>query len=121
MPYKTPPPPLPLREREFVHVTDLGRLLGLSRSAVHEMRRDGLLPAPVEIGTCAVWRVREVLDWVAAGAPPLNRWQWRPCVAVRLAEYVAMLAREGEALKEEIRRVRAAIDAGETAALVAKE
>lgn len=45
---------------------DVERLIGLKRSKLYAMVREGTFPAPVRLSPRAVaWREREVLDWIA--------------------------------------------------------
>lgn len=63
------------------------RLCGVSRSAWHDLVRRGLTPAPVEIGTGTIRKFlrRELIAWLAAGAPARSRWQSMRASAMRSA------------------------------------
>ena len=41
----------------------------------------GKLPAPIHIGGKVVWRLDEIRDWLAAGAPRRAEWQARRAAA----------------------------------------
>ena len=41
----------------------------------------GKLPAPIHIGGKVVWRLDEIRDWLAAGAPRRDEWQARRAAA----------------------------------------
>lgn len=46
---------------------EVERMLGISRSGLDDMVRDGHLPAPVKIGARAVrWRLSDLSAWIAA-------------------------------------------------------
>ncbi|TKF31282.1 helix-turn-helix transcriptional regulator [Enterovibrio norvegicus] len=49
----------------ILRVKEISELLGLSKSTIWRMRRDGLFPAPLKIGPRAVgWRESDVTDWI---------------------------------------------------------
>lgn len=82
----------------------VGTLLNISRSAVFELRRDEVIPAPVRFGGVVRWRAAELRDWVASGCPSMSSWQWQPARMVKLDDYIALrcklLARVEEELKD---------------------
>jgi len=54
-------------------VVDIKSLSKLLQRSVASLRRDeaqGRLPAGIRIGRSKRWRVDEIRDWVASGAPP---------------------------------------------------
>ena len=58
-------------------VVDARRLAKLLCAGIRTVRTwdaAGKLPAPIRIGGRVVWRVDEIRDWLAAGAP--NRAEW---------------------------------------------
>ena len=61
--------PLMLSDRQAA------RLCGISRSQLHNLRASGKFPQPVKLGRCTRWNRRELEAWLAAGAPPLARWE----------------------------------------------
>lgn len=96
-------------------------LLGLSKSLLYQLLRDGEFPEPITIGGSTYWRTAELFDWINAGAPPLNRWDWKPSTPVKLARLVDMLTAEAVELQRMISDARAAMAAGETHGLVRRE
>jgi predicted DNA-binding transcriptional regulator AlpA len=50
-------------------------MLGISRAGFLRLRASGRTPQPLKLGTRALWRVDEIREWVAAGCPPLHRWE----------------------------------------------
>ncbi len=50
--------------------------LDVSRRTIYRMRQTGKLPKPVKMGKSLKWRREELEAWVAAGCPPLSRWEW---------------------------------------------
>src|SRR5258708_6191861 len=61
---------------EAILLSDLeaAALLNVSRATLHRLRASGRLPAPVRLGRCVRYNRRELEEWAAAGAPPLNVW-----------------------------------------------
>ena len=58
-----------------VSVLRLARLLGISVRHVRRMEAESLLgPRPIRLGRCVRYRVSEIEEWVAAGAPNRARW-----------------------------------------------
>src|SRR4051794_7755278 len=58
-------------------VVDAKRLAKLLCAGVRTVRTwdaAGKLPAPIRLGGRVVWRVHEVRDWLAAGAPSRAEW-----------------------------------------------
>ncbi len=66
-----PPPPAPLA----VGAADAARMLGLSRSSWLAMVSSGRAPGGIRLGRRVVWRVSELSDWLAAGAPQRDQWE----------------------------------------------
>ncbi|MGF1768624.1 AlpA family phage regulatory protein [Enterovibrio makurazakiensis] len=49
----------------ILRVKEISELLGLSKSTIWRMRREGLFPAPLRLGPRAVgWRESDVTDWI---------------------------------------------------------
>jgi prophage regulatory protein len=73
------------RRRKFspfvVDARRLARLLCAGLRTVRCWDTAGKLPAPLRIGGRVVWRVDEIRDWLAAGAPNRDEWEVR-CHAV---------------------------------------
>ncbi len=62
-------PPLLVRRREAA------RLCGVSPASWDRLRSAGRTPAPIRLGSAAVWRVEELRAWVAAGCPDRQTWK----------------------------------------------
>jgi len=60
---------------------EVALLLGISRAHVWRLASSGRLPRPVRFGRAVRWDRRNIQDWLAAGAPPRDRWE-----AMRRAE-----------------------------------
>ena len=61
-------------------VVDARRLAVMLCAGVRTVRTwdaAGKLPAPLRIGGRVVWRVDEIRDWIAAGAPDRETWEAR--------------------------------------------
>ena len=59
----------------------LAKLLGAGLRSVRSWDAAGKLPAPIHIGGKVVWRLDEIRDWLAAGAPRRDEWQARRAAA----------------------------------------
>lgn len=55
----------------------LARELRISVRLVDKLRARGALPAPLRLGQSVRWRRSEIEGWLAAGAPPQERWEAR--------------------------------------------
>lgn len=56
---------------------EVAKLLGISERHLWACHASGQLgPGPISIGRSKRWLVDELRDWLAAGAPPRNRWVW---------------------------------------------
>jgi predicted DNA-binding transcriptional regulator AlpA len=51
------------------------RLLGISTRHLWSLNSSGRLPRPIRFGRATRWRANELRDWLAAGAPPRDRWE----------------------------------------------
>lgn len=69
-----PDPPADTVGPLVVDARRLARLLCLGLRTVRTLNAAGKLPAPVRIGARVVWRVAEITDWLAAGAPDRSAW-----------------------------------------------
>jgi len=66
------------REPILVNAVGLADLLSLSRSSIHNLRKSGKLPAPVNVSIRAPrWSVDDVRAWTAAGCPDAQTWAKR--------------------------------------------
>ena len=71
-------------DKLLLTVTDLCRLLSISRSGFFTQRALGRIPLqPVRIGSKLLYRQQEVVDWVRQGCPARN-WEWP---AIERAKY----------------------------------
>ncbi len=74
----TDPPPRKRRRKLSPLVVDarrLAKLLGAGLRTIWTWHAAGKLPAPIRLGgRGVVWRVREVRDWLDAGAPDRETW-----------------------------------------------
>jgi hypothetical protein len=55
----------------------LAEFLGIRATKIGELRAAGRLPLPctLGIGGCLRWSVLELLEWVKAGCPRLDKWK----------------------------------------------
>lgn len=55
----------PVDDRLLISLDDVCRLVGLGRSQIYAMVRDGKFPRPVRLGRrCSRWRMASVRAWV---------------------------------------------------------
>lgn len=54
---------------------ELADLLGISRAHVWRLLAGGKLPQPVRLGRSVRWDRWTIEEWMAAGAPPRERWE----------------------------------------------
>lgn len=73
----TPTPHVIAQEPEslLLNVKQLALLLGVSQRHLYSMRDNGLLPPSQNLGRNVRWSRQEILDWIEAGCPPMNRWK----------------------------------------------
>ena len=57
-----------------IEAAQAARLCGISRATWYSLRKAGRVPRPVRLGRRVLWRVEELREWMAAGCPPLSRW-----------------------------------------------
>ena len=70
------PPAARLALKPFsVEASWAARLCGVSRATWYSLRKAGRIPKPVRLGRRVLWRVEELREWMAAGCPPLSRWE----------------------------------------------
>jgi len=50
--------------------------LGISRSALYGLHSSGRVPSPVKLGRRTLWAAGELREWVAAGCPSRQQWQF---------------------------------------------
>jgi predicted DNA-binding transcriptional regulator AlpA len=75
-----PAEPAPKRPRRRLSplVADakrLSRLLGVGVRSIRTWDYSGKLPRPIKLGSRTVWNVREIRDWLGAGAPCRAEWE----------------------------------------------
>jgi predicted DNA-binding transcriptional regulator AlpA len=61
----------------LIDAVRLAELLTCSRRHVEQMDCTGKLPRPIRLGRLKKWRMSEVMDWLAAGAPARDQWEAR--------------------------------------------
>ena len=54
---------------------DVARLLKVSPRHLATLNATGRLPRPVRFGRSVRWNAEELREWLAAGAPPRDRWE----------------------------------------------
>lgn len=54
---------------------EVAGVLGISRALVWKLHASGRLPRPVRFGRAVRWERRSLETWLAAGAPPRERWE----------------------------------------------
>ena len=54
---------------------DVAKLLGISLRHLHSLNATGRLPRPIRLGRSVRWRTDELREWLAAGAPPRDRFE----------------------------------------------
>ncbi len=64
----------PATEPLVVNANALAKLLGKSLRTIRTLDAAGKLPVPLRIGGSVVWRVNEINEWLAAGAPSRAVW-----------------------------------------------
>lgn len=58
---------------ELLSVRDVAALLGgCSTRHVYRMADAGRMPRPIKLGGLVRWRRAELMDWLAAGCPPVR-------------------------------------------------
>lgn len=64
----------PAAEPLVVNAILLAKLLGKSVRTIRTLDAAGKLPVPLRIGGSVMWRVEEINEWLAAGAPTRAVW-----------------------------------------------
>lgn len=54
---------------------EVAELLGISPAHVWKLASTGRLPKPVRLGRAVRWDRKTLEAWLAAGAPPRDRWE----------------------------------------------
>jgi excisionase family DNA binding protein len=63
----------------LIPVTEVARLLGISRASVYNLDRQGALPAPIHLNKSVRWNRQELLDYIEAltrEGKPISRHRW---------------------------------------------
>lgn len=58
----------------LIDIERVSEILSLSKSTVWGLISADTLPKPIRIGRCVRWREIEIHAWVAAGCPPVSKW-----------------------------------------------
>lgn len=66
---------LPLLRPLAVDAGGAGALAGVSRAHWWRLVGTGRAPRGLRLGKRRVWAVKELEEWLAAGAPPADRWE----------------------------------------------
>lgn len=77
IPLRPPPAADPAGAPLVADARRLAQLLCCGLRTVRCWDAAGKLPAPLRIGGRVVWRVGEIRDWLAAGAPDRAEWEAR--------------------------------------------
>lgn len=49
----------------LIRIADVMHVVGLRKTAVYQLIKDGAFPAPVKVGAASLWSERAVQSWVA--------------------------------------------------------
>lgn len=67
-----------LDDVRMLNVADLAQCLRISVRQCRRLNKAELLPAPVCMGERIIrWNASEVADWLRAGSPPRDKWDWQ--------------------------------------------
>ena len=58
-----------------ISASELAKRLEISERHVWALHSSGRLPRPIRFGRAVRWSVRELEEWLAAGAPTRSRWE----------------------------------------------
>ena len=70
-----PPAPSGPLQPTLCDISEVARLLGISRAHACKLNSTGLLPSPMRLGRRTLWSRAELVDWIAAGVPSRDRWE----------------------------------------------
>lgn len=65
--------PIAEPEAQLVDVDTVAAMLGVSSRMVRQLRDCGKLPKPVSLGRLIRWRRTEIVEWLEAGCPRIER------------------------------------------------
>ena len=57
----------------LIDTAEAARLSGCGERSFWRWSRSGVAPAPIKIGAAVRYRRQEILDWIAAGCPRVDR------------------------------------------------
>lgn len=63
------------RARLALTAEEIAELLGISRAHLWRLNSSGRLPRPIRFGRAVRWHRSTIEEWLAAGAPPRDRWE----------------------------------------------
>ena len=63
----------PPEQRLLWSATEVGFVIGLSRSKVFELVTEGALPESIKIGHSRKWHGSDILKWIELGCPCLEK------------------------------------------------
>jgi excisionase family DNA binding protein len=75
MPLSQPAMPATATNRLAISADEVAKLLGISRAHVWRLHSQGRIPRPVRLGRAVRWDRATIERWLAAGAPPRERWE----------------------------------------------
>jgi len=55
---------------------EVAKILGCHKSSVWSLYNSGRLPRPLRLGGMTRWRLAEINQWVMAGCPSREKWNW---------------------------------------------
>lgn len=64
-------------ESLLIRAKQVATLMGISVGGFYAMRSCGRIPMPVRLGGSVRWNKQEILDWIEADCPPMNRWKYQ--------------------------------------------
>ena len=64
-----------LHDRLAYSADEVASVLGISRAHVWKLASSGRLPKPIRLGRAVRWPRKDLEEWLAAGAPPRDRWE----------------------------------------------
>lgn len=98
---------------ELVGLPDVCAMLGIGRTMLFDLVREGRIPPPVKVGRLNRWRRAEIRDWTHAGCPPADEWRWTPSVRLKVDDALRMKTEELARLQREIEVLRDLLHRGE--------
>ena len=59
-----------------ISAKEVAELLGISRAHVWRLHSSGRIPKPVRLGRAVRWNRKTLEDWLEAGGPPREQWEF---------------------------------------------